>query len=120
MNINNDLEAVMNLSEEEILIRAREAYITENGHLSEDGKSNVRGGSLDNDGGLRIAIAVRALRDLYKPLSEIQPVDPDREEAMRLARATGWMSEAINEPGSGAALALAAIKRGRELERGAA
>jgi hypothetical protein len=109
------------MTEEEILIRAREAAIAEwsfHGIHSE----LTRNGAYDGKGDFRIAI--RALRDLSKPLSEIQPVDPDLIEAREIVGARylellPLYRAGRYDSGSTIPIALAAIKRGRELERGA-
>lgn len=110
------------LSQEEILVRAREAtiaYRRENHILTIDA---IRGGSWDKFP--VVQVAVKALTDLVKPLSEIVPVDEDLIEARKLCAEA--CNDAVNKrsyitgylDGSLAVKrTLSGIKRGRELER---
>ena len=96
------------MTEDEIMKRAREAVIVTG--ATNDPALLRRGGA---DSRLVVKVAAQALRDASKPLDEILPPDPDETEARRVASAlgattNGQLYEAI----------LAAIKRGRELERG--
>jgi hypothetical protein len=110
------------LSDDEILIRAREAAIAAGGWVGMAAK--VRAGEMD-EGGTILAVA-RALRDLAKPLDEIRPkvADPDLIEARKIA-AGAFANRNIQEEYIGGSRdkcsdfqrILAAIKRGRELER---
>ena len=133
------------MTEEEIMIRAREAAITiyanrehdpmcvSEPRASED--KRLRAGDLDEHYAVRGA--AQALRDLSRPLSEIQPVDPDLVEARRMCAEDALKTSHVTyqfvtyspEDARAAILAgrmdgfvgvegrLAAIKRGRELER---
>lgn len=103
------------MTEEEILIRAREAAIAAPEPCDpycDEARQNIRCGHWDYAYG--IPQAARALRDLSKPLSEIQPVDPDEAEAARMYedavlgtdRCPTWRDAMLR-----------ALKRGRELER---
>jgi hypothetical protein len=105
------------MTEDEILARAREARIKVCGITSARRAAACRNGSMDTQStGIRTAIT--ALRDLSKPLSELQPADPDREEALRLAKKLKWSSEPkdVDNPSCAASAILVAIKRGRELQ----
>ena len=115
------------MTEEEIMIRAREAAAKI--YVDEGSKKAIRGGQWDS--GTLVMGAAQALRDLSKPLSEIQPVDPDLIEARKVAHDTLMSLGASDEQIiAGEVLAgerddaiimhatLAAIKRGRELEQG--
>ncbi len=97
------------MTEEEIMIRAREAVVEVAPITVPD--ADIRAGHCDGDSYIRCV--VRALRDLSKPLSEIQPVDPDKEEAIRLRNEAQW-----NDSPYHVEVLMKAIKRGRELERG--
>jgi hypothetical protein len=98
------------MTEEEIMIRAREAAIA-TGVWTLGNVERCRRGDFDDYAAMKPFF--RVLRDLSKPLSEIQPVDPDWVEAQSIAAQHGW----ANEFEVWAKCALAALKRGRELER---
>lgn len=99
------------MTEDEIMIRAREAYITD--YAIAETVTEIRGGGYDNL--TAIKVAARALRDAAKPLSEIAPPDPDLVEAREIANHDYGTVESI-----AITLALAGIKRGRALAGGAA
>lgn len=108
------------MSEEEVLIRAREAsiaagYCDLSGYGDEKSaaeRAAVRAGQRDNN--WSILVAARALRDIDRPLSEIQPPDPDINEAAELLLKLNANGVGPYQCTTGI---LAAIKRGRELER---
>jgi len=118
------------MTEEEILIRAREASIAAGytrglgitHEVATNDEAAIRAGQRDRN--WSVLCAAQALRDLSKPLSEIQPPHPDLIEARRLA-AEGlaqWYAETPFLRGDKDAspevqMTLAAIQRGRELER---
>ena len=99
-------------SADEVLIRAREALIAISSPTSEDIKL-FRHGGVDEYDTIQAIIAYE--RDRAKPLAEVAPhtaEDPDLKEARELTRLVAGASAGAFEK-----LALAAIKRGRELER---
>lgn len=110
---------------DEILVRAREACVAvlkPESHSRCHCAEEYRRG--DNDGGRAVSAILRFHADLGKPLSEIQPPDPDLLEARKLAaefsgsaafkdrHLSGHYDDTPRSKGF-----LAAIKRGRELER---
>jgi hypothetical protein len=103
--INDKSIFVGEMSEAEILTRAREAAISV---WTEDMHPTARAGRYDS--GPTIKAVIRALRDLSKPLSEIVS-DPDKEEARSMAKECGFGAATQED------VILAAIKRGRALER---
>jgi len=116
------------VTEEEIMIRAREAYIVADRVTSDSYLIAVRDGEFD--GRLALKTAAQALRDASKPLSEIQPVDPDLIEARECAALV--YEERENKEGAeelrrgeyddnaGVQVALLAIKRAKERTQGGA
>lgn len=117
------------MTEEEIMIRVREAFLatTARSWTTRDNIDGIRRGAWDDLPAL--APVVHALRDLSKPLDEIRPVDPDLLLAREMAAAQceaiphHWAEpirrgEKDADARSGVSLALAALKRGREMERG--
>lgn len=97
------------MDDQEIMVRAREAAIAAFAY-SESTAVSCRNGYFDDS--VSVKAFTQALRDLSKPLSEIQPVEPDLLEARKLAR------EIMSGERDGALsviAALAGIKRGREL-----
>lgn len=112
------------MTEEEIMIRAREAYIATFTPSWMDDKraAQIRAGkAADVERALEHWGILRALRDLSKPLSELLPEDPDLEVARKIA-ASENQSTPYAADGSDddilVTVALAAIKRGRELASG--
>ena len=110
------------MTEEEALIRAREACIARWPRLSSTA-AQIRAG--EDDGYSGIQTALRALLDANKPLSEVAPFDPDLIEAREVV-AQYWDED--GSPGQAVsirsglgnakfslAIALAGIKRGRAL-----
>jgi hypothetical protein len=102
------------MTEDEILVRAREAAIKAD-YSSIYDESEVRDGRRDDT--WPIVCIIQALRDLSKPLSEIQPVDPDLMEAQAIIGGrviiTSGVPQMIKQIED---IAVAAIKRGRELQ----
>ncbi len=76
------------MTQDEILTRAREAFIK--AYASNDALvAAIRAGRYDDHSYMEIAIA--ALTDAHRPLSEIVPVDPD------LLAAREWAAKARSE-----------------------
>lgn len=116
------------MTEQEALVRAREAaiagWLDKPGHYnSEAEKARYRAGEVDCNGLIRVAL--RALLDAHKPLSEVAPVDPDLIEARELV-AQYWVERnspmtavgirsGKHDDGSNVMATLAGIKRGRAL-----
>ena len=114
--------------EEEIMIRAREAYIACHPHMDEERKKDIRSGAMDRT---NIFQALhRALCDASKPLSAIQPVDPDLIEAREClaifyeGRGNKVAAESARRGNwddlGGVRSALLAIKRAKERTQGGA
>jgi hypothetical protein len=101
------------MNEDEIMQRAREAYIAWYS-CPPFMKDEIRLGKYD--GHSYISIIAKALRDYHKPMAEILPPDPDDAEMQKLwlkhSNDASCSSERIENFGK------ACIKRGRELERG--
>ena len=102
------------MTEDEIMQRAREAYLTALGATTLMTATAIRTGKRDRTP--QIKATSQALRDYHKPLSEILPPDPDDAEMQKL-----WLKHSNGAPCSSERIenfGKACIKRGRELERG--
>ena len=110
------------MTENEALIRAREAFIAQSS-LGDHDRSQVRVGAYDSHA--VVVTIFRVLLDTNKPLSEIVPVDPDLIEAREIAaqywdeRGSPWTASDIllgrDDDNNIMKIALACIKRGRAL-----
>ena len=115
------------MSADEVLIRAREAAIEawnlfgEGNLIDEGNKETVRNGSDDDATPIRAIVAYE--RDRAKPLAEVAPhtaEDPDERIAYDIYTAGGGVLPWEAREHSHVYRSIrAAIKRGRELERGA-
>jgi len=75
----------MSMTDEEILIRLREASIANSPEGAQSWVDAIRSGA--NDSWFRAGLGFQALRDAHKPLAEIVPLCPDLKLARECAAA---------------------------------